>query len=301
MAEMSYEDLVRAYEGPLGRLQGRQQAEDTRRWDADFGLRSQQLGIEKSKVDMQYKIAKLQASTQREAIAVDRWKAEQDARLREAELQLSRELGMGEQGLSVLQARTQLGQQPRSWTALADYNRGVAENPFAVNALAQLATNTGATAGGLSPQMTAPQGLPQQNSLEAVLGDLGVGQAASDATNAAQQAATSTHQASGGAAAPSAAQEAKDDPRLAGINAIIKNWIPSSAEGYDAKDANTLGAVAKLAAMGSHKSANRAAQLTGLEREIIYGGLQKLGMDPNSWQESWEANRVGQQGSGLAA
>jgi hypothetical protein len=302
-------------------LQGREQAEDTRRWEATHALEVQRLDNAQRATDMQYKVAKLQAQTAREQIAVDRWKAEKDYEIQQERNRLDAqrveieryesetgryeaETGRGAQGLDVLKTDVELRQQPRSWTALADWEAGVAQNPFAVDSLRKLVSNSPASPWSQQAAAVQHQGLPQANSLAATLSGLGAGQGA-QAPGAAPGAAPGTAGSTpvvAGAAAPTAAGAPKPEPTpyKAGIDAIIKQYVPSDTPGWNDKDKNTLGAVAMLASMGEQKYANRYSQMDEMDQEILLGGMGRIGRDPARVQRQIERNRIGQGSARLA-
>lgn len=279
--------------------------EDIRRFDAN--LQSQ-----KAQIDNQYKVAMAGVKNEQERIALDRWKAEQDVRLTEARiaieqgnLEVARErLGIerGAQGLDLLRTTVDLNSQVRNWAAALDWRRGVSLNPNAPVFLRNMLENAGVSAGSHAPTMVAPQGLPEQNSLAAVLSSLGVnstGNAAADQTNALMSGASTT-QTSGQAATSGAQKEV--DPRVAALNAVVKNYVPSDGDMYDQKDIAALKTIAAIAAQGSGKSANKIAQLTEDERDFFAGGLDRLGIGGDGWLAESERRRYGGgTASGVAA
>lgn len=291
--------------------QGRQFDEGVRQFDTtsginankvsnDYAIASRNLDVQRQDVNNRYEIAKLGVQTERERLALERWKAEKDEALSRERLALDAELGRGKldidrgtQGLGLLREDVALRQAPRSWTALADYEAGLAANPFAVGSIQALLGNAAASAGSNAPGSTRRVGLPEQGGLQAVLGKLGIGQAGSDQTNAAQQAATS------GAQQPT--PDAKSDPRVAGIQAVAKNYVPSGSEGWDAKDVATIRAIMSLAGIGEQKYANKYAQMDKDDQDILLGGMGRLGRNPERVARSLDQYRVGNSASGLAA
>lgn len=277
-------------------LQGRQQTEDTRRWDANFGQTQ-------AKIDREYQIAIRAAESQDEINQINRWKAEKDYEISQGRLNLDTELGRGRleldrgtQGLNLLKTDVDLRNAgPKRWTSLADWEAGVAANPNAPAFLQSLLANTGASAGGSTPGMVQKIGMPEANSLSSVLASMGVGQAASDQTNAAMQGATTAAASGGGGAKP------EPTPQAAAIQAIVKNWEPSGVEGWDPKDVAALRSIGALAALGEQKYANRFAQLDEMDQDVILGAQGRIGRDPNRVARNLERFRVGQAVSGSAA
>jgi hypothetical protein len=286
---------VEAQAGAASSAQGRQFNEERRQFDR----RIQQ---EQRALDNQYKIAKLSARNQQEANAIDRWRSEKqyeidtkklalDTELGRGQLALDTELGRGRldvdrgaQGLDLLRTSVELGNSPRNWGAAFDWRRGVQANTMAPQFLRALLQNAGASAGSAAPSTVTPRGMPERNTLAAVLGDLGMAPAAAPAGGTSQPAA-------------------KEDPNPAkvGLDAIAKAYVPSSSAGYDQKDEAFLSAIATLAGMGTQKSANRTAMLDDDEQQGLAGGLDRLGIGGDWWLRQSERQRVGQQGSGVAA
>lgn len=280
------------------------QGEDTRRFDLTF--QQQQDAARdanqraKDKLEQDYRIAKLSADNAAESNAIDRWKAEKDYELGQQRLEIDRgnlEVARGAQGLDLLKTDVDLRSQVRNWAKLADWEAGVAASDAAPAFLQALLKNSSASAGSNAPTMTAPIGLPEQNSLTATLANLGVQQAA--------PAANPTASAASGAAAPSnsatGAGKPIEDPRTTGIRAIINKWQPSGTEGWDMKDTNTLRAVAALSAQGAGKYANRFAQLDDDDQELILGAQARLGMNPERTLRNIDRWRVSNRASGMAA
>lgn len=296
----TYRAALKAQAAAASASQGREFDESARRFDEDLDYKQRSL-------DQQYKIARLSADNQQEVLAVDRWYKEQSLALSREQLALNAELGRGRlsldtelgrggleiqrgaQGLGILDKDVALRQKPASWTALADYEAGIEANPFAVSSIRSLLDNAAAsyTAPGAPSQRS---GMPQQGGLAATLAKMGVGTAAAPAAPAAA--------ASGGGGAGAV----KDvDPRVAGIQAIAKNYVPSGTQGWDDKDANTIQAIAALAQIGEGKYANRYGQMDEDDQQILLGGMGYLGRNPERVARIFDQKRVGNSASGLAA
>lgn len=300
---------LRSQASTLTSLQGRQQAEDTRRWDITSDQAQQ-------RIDREYQIAIRSAENQEEINEINRWKARKDYEIDQARvaveqgrlgldtelgrgrLNLDTELGRGDlalrqgaQGLDLLRTDVELRSTPRSWAKLADWEAGIAANPNAPGFLQALLSNAGASAGGSAPGMVQKVGVPETNSLQSVLASMGVGQAASDQTNAAMSTATSS------ATAP------KQDPsaQQVAIQAITKNWQPSNVEGWDPKDVAALKSIAALAGIGEQRYANKFSQLDTDDQDILLGGMARLGRSPDRVLRNIDRYRVGNTGSGISA
>jgi hypothetical protein len=295
-------------------VQGRWFAEDTRRFDEAQQRAKDGVVNQRRQIDNQYDIAKMGVRNDEERTKLDRWKAEQDTRLREAEiaiqqgnLQVAQErLGIerGAQGLSILDRDIQLRQTPRSWAALADWEAGVEANPDAPAFLQALVANSGARAGSSNPTMNARVGMPEQNSLAATLAGLGVGQSAADQTNAMMSgtgsAATSAG-ATGAASTGATTAKPEESPQMTAVKAMLNKHQFSDTEGWDPKDSAMLRSIAALAAQGSQKSANRYAMLDKDDQDLILGGMDRLGLSGDRFARNAERQRVANNASGLAA
>lgn len=303
-----------------GRALSETQGEDTRRFDLTFEQQQDEARrsnrLQRDKLEQDYRIAKLSARNQEEANAIDRWKAEKDyeldtqrVQIEQGRLNLDTELGRGRldlergaQGLDLLRTDVDLRSSIRDAFKLADWEAGVRSSGAAPAFLQALIKNASASVGSNAPTMTVRPGLPDQNSLQAVLGNLGVGQAASDQTNAAMSGAGVG--ATGTAAAPSnsatGAGKSAADPRTVAIQAIAKNFTPSGVEGWNTGDVAALRAIAALAAQGENKWANRFSQLDEDDQELVYGGMARLGINPERTRRNVDRWRPGQ-GSATAA
>lgn len=318
----TYASALRSRAQAENDVQGRWFDEDIRRFDRGdsttrYGIdqrykeAQQSLQNQRKDIDNRYEIAKAGVRNDEERTRLDRWKAEQDTRLREAEiairqgdlelgrgrLGLDTELGRGRlnldrgaQGLDLLDRDIQLRQTPRSWAALADWEAGVSANADAPVFLRSLLENSTGGPGSptAAPSMVARQGLPEQNSLAATLAGLGVGQAGADQTNAMMSGA-----GTGDAATTGAGAKPEETPQMTAIKAMLGKHQFSDTEGWDPKDSAMLRSIATLAAQGSHKSANRYAMQDEDDKDLIRGGLARLGINPERWDRNVERQRWG--------
>lgn len=275
-----YKDALRRQAAALASTQG----EDTRRWDLTFDEQRDQNNetrkYNRDKLEQDYRIAKMNARTAEERNAIDRWKAEKDYELGQADADIKR----GAQGLDLLKTDVDLRSSVANWAKLADWEAGVAQNDQAPAFLRSLLQNAGVSTGTGAPQMTAPGGLPQQNSLASTLASMG------------QPTGATANNAATGAGA-----NADKDPRTVAIQAIAKNYTPSQTEGWGPKDVASLRAIAALAAQGEGKYANSFAQMDEDDQQFILGGMARLGRNPERVARNLDRWRVSNTASGAAA
>lgn len=262
--------------------------ENTRRYDQDYGLRSDQ-----QRFSQGYQDRSLAQTAAYQNRSLDLQEKEADRRfgLDQQRFGLEQQrfgLDQSRFGADLLQQDIQYRNQPSSWLKLADWEYGLGQSGSAPYALQAVAAGKLAT-----PGFVARSGVPGTASMADVAQGLNTGQYG--AANAGTSAGT-------GSAAPTTNVNANTtDPRVAAVNAILKaSGAPSDHPGLSTQDAATLDLISKMYAAGSHKYANTFGSLPKDTQSIFYGGVQGIGGSPTAWDEGIQASKW-RQGSLQAA
>ena len=140
--------------------------------------------LNKSRVDQEYKIAKLNAKTARERNEIDKWYNQQQLKLAQDRLSFDRDsfekthgLNQAKLGYDVLNMAAQL-RGPASYFQASEFNRGVAQNPNSATFLNALKNNTQLSDFG------AQYGVPDKETLGTLSAKLGTPVATTGAFNA---------------------------------------------------------------------------------------------------------------------
>lgn len=133
--------------------------EETRRWDAEHGLKQQQL-------DQQYSIAKMNASTQAEQLALDKWYRKESIKLeREKMAQQERQFNTTT-GVNLMGMASQLRGPKDLFQAMA-FSRGLGQVPEVPTFLEGIRGNAMLSA------FQAPGGVPDPETLNSLMAKVG--------------------------------------------------------------------------------------------------------------------------------
>lgn len=164
----------------------------------------------------------------------------------------------GRLGYDIIRTDVDLRSTPVKWASLADWEEGVMASP-----------NTPLFLQRLQQQQTAPgfnspnQGsMPQQNSLAKVIGAL--------------------------------EKNGVTDPRQLAAATVVAGMAPSSGAGWDAQDVAMLNAIGGLVQAGGARIAGQVDSLDQTQKDLITGGVARLGGDPNQFWDQAERGKIAQ-------
>jgi hypothetical protein len=218
--------------------------------------------LKKASLDQDYKIATMNAKTQKERTAIDKWYNEQQVAIARERLaqddrhfQQTHALNQARLGYDVLGMAAQL-RGPENYYQAANFARGAANDPNTPVFLNALKTNS------RMPDFGAQYGIPDPETLSTLSSKLGT---------------------TLGAGAPSS----------------TANLIPGTGTtGAPPNSDNSLNQIRGLYAAGAHKlGAGSLEQLTDTELKLLKSGVDAIGGDFNTFMDQYRRSRIGQ-GSG---
>jgi len=238
-----------------------------------------QYGLQKTKLDQDYKIAQMNARTASERNAIDKWYNQQQVRLAEMRLAEDQRQFNTKTGYELVNTLAGLRGPANFWQA-SNFSRGVANLPGTPAFLAALQTNTGLAPSAYGAQAGAPTPESYGTLLAKLGGDTSGGTNTGGGVSSNQVLAGLSAAPGGGGGATGAA------PAAAGGG-------PSS--GSSQTDA-ALGAIKAIGARGAQGLIPGSLEsLSPTELELFKGGLEQAGYDSPTFLWQYANSRVGNQ------